>query len=314
MSRQAINLNKSGFLCGRDCPQNLKRNIAAELRVPISENIGNTWEFHPIEAKQKKQVFAWILARVERKLEGWKERLISKAGKEVLIKAVIQAIPQYAMSIFNIPTSICQAMEKRIASFWWKQNSDRRGVHWKKWEDLKMRKDCGGLGFKDLVDLNKAMLGKQAWRMLQLPNALWYKVLKSIYYLRSDLWTTKKGIQPSWGWQSLLVGRDTIETATKWEAGDGRSIRIREDVWLPSGRLIGPANRNDPTMVADLINHEAKVWNESRVTELFDENVVKEILAQPLSLHTNSDKLIWTANSSGSYTVKSCYSILHNRD
>lgn len=103
------------------------------------------------------------------------------------------------------------------------------------------------------------------------------------------------------------MGRDIIETATKWEVGDGRSIRIREDVWLPSGKLIGLANRDDPRMVADLIDHDAKAWNLSRVTELFDENVVKEILAQPLSLHPNSDKLIWTANSSGSYTVKSSY-------
>lgn len=53
-------------------------------------------------------------------------------------------------------------------------------------------------------------------------------------------------------------------------------------------------------MVADLIEHEAKAWNLSRVTEIFDENVVKEILAHPLSLHPNSDKIIWTASSSGS--------------
>lgn len=206
VSGQTINLNKSGLLFGRDCSQNLKRNLAAELRVPISENLGKYLGIPSNWGQTKKQVFAWILARVERKLEGWKERLISTAGKEILIKTVIQAIPQYAMSVFKIPTSICHAIEKRIASFWWNQNSDRRGIHWKKWEDLKMRKDFGGLGFKDLVDFNKAMLGKQTWRILQQPNALWCKVIKSIYYPRGDIWTAKKGIRPSWGWQSLLVG------------------------------------------------------------------------------------------------------------
>jgi len=34
-------------------------------------------------------MFAWVLAKVDRKLEGWKGNLISKAGKEILIKTVV---------------------------------------------------------------------------------------------------------------------------------------------------------------------------------------------------------------------------------
>lgn len=71
----------------------------------------------------KKEMFAWILARVNLKLDGWKENLISKARKEVPIKAVIQAIPQYAMSIFKIPHSISRSVKMMIAVFWWKNNT-----------------------------------------------------------------------------------------------------------------------------------------------------------------------------------------------
>lgn len=232
-------------------------------------------------------MFAWILAKVERKMEGWKERLILKAGKEILIKIVIQAIPQYAMSIFKIPTSICRTIEKRVASFWWKHNVDRRGVHWKKLEDMKIRKDYGGLGFKDLVEFNKAMLGKQAWRIVKQPNALWCQVLKSIYFPRSDLWAANRGHRPSWGWQSILVGRDAIEPATRWVVRDGQTIRIREDVWLPSRRIIGPANKEDPKIVAELIDSESKEWDLNRVQALFQENI-----AHPLSPQPNPDKLV----------------------
>ena len=38
--------------------------------------------------KSKDQVFAEIKERVERKLLGWKEKMLSMGGKEILIKAV----------------------------------------------------------------------------------------------------------------------------------------------------------------------------------------------------------------------------------
>lgn len=124
---------------------------------------------------------------------------MNKAGKEILVKTVVQALPQSAMSIFKIPISIRRAIEQRIASFWWKQTATKAGIHWKRWETLKTRKDCRGLGFKDLVALNKAMLGKQAWRLVQAPEALWSKLIKGIYFPRGEFWNAKKGHRPSWG-------------------------------------------------------------------------------------------------------------------
>lgn len=74
-------------------------------------------------------MFAWILGQVSAKLAGWKENLISKGGKEFLLKSVVQALPQYAMSIFKILVSICKSVEQKIAKFWWQNHSTRSGIH-----------------------------------------------------------------------------------------------------------------------------------------------------------------------------------------
>lgn len=66
----------------------------------------------------------------------WNYKQFSKGGKEVLIKAVPQAIPTFAISCFRIPTSICKDMEKLCAKFWWKGDKHRKGLHWKSWDKL----------------------------------------------------------------------------------------------------------------------------------------------------------------------------------
>ena len=60
-----------------------------------------------------------VTANLAKKLAGWKEKLLSKAGKEVLIKVVAEAIPTYTMSCFKIPDSLCDEMTNLISNFWW---------------------------------------------------------------------------------------------------------------------------------------------------------------------------------------------------
>ena len=56
----------------------------------------------------KKNSFKEIKEKLAKRLVGWKEKLLSKAGKETLIKVVAQAIQTYAMSCFKIPDSLCE--------------------------------------------------------------------------------------------------------------------------------------------------------------------------------------------------------------
>ena len=56
--------------------------------------------------KSKKNTFAQLKQKLASKLAGWKEKLLSNAGKEVLIKAVAQAVLSYTMSCFKLPNGL----------------------------------------------------------------------------------------------------------------------------------------------------------------------------------------------------------------
>jgi hypothetical protein len=71
----------------------------------------------PIIRRSKRQAFNDIKDCIWRKLQGWKEKLLSQAGQEVLIKAVIQAIPTYAMSCFKFPIGLCVEISSMATRF-----------------------------------------------------------------------------------------------------------------------------------------------------------------------------------------------------
>ena len=129
--------------------------------------------------KRKKASFDYIIERVWRKLQGWEERLLSQVGREVLIKAVVQAIPTYTMGCFKLPISLCHEIEVLIRKFWWGERGNQRKTHWVKWADLCEPKSKGGMGFKELLLFNDSLLAKQTWRLLHNKNSLFYRVFNS---------------------------------------------------------------------------------------------------------------------------------------
>lgn len=79
--------------------------------------------------RNKRASLNYIKDLVWGKLQGWKEKLLSQAGKEVLLKVVVQAILAFAMSCFRLLVGHCQDIEMLICKFWWGQKRNRRKIH-----------------------------------------------------------------------------------------------------------------------------------------------------------------------------------------
>ena len=62
--------------------------------------------------------FQNIQDRIWSRINGWKERFLSQARKEVLLKVAIQAIPTYMMIVFQLPNALCKRINSMMTSFW----------------------------------------------------------------------------------------------------------------------------------------------------------------------------------------------------
>jgi len=113
-----------------------------------------------IIGKSKTEVFVEIKERVGKKLLGWKNKMLSIGDKEILIKAVAQAISTCTMSCFQLPMGLCDEMEGMMRRFWWGQRKQETKITWVRWKKMCKSKLRGGMRFRNLQAFNLAMLAK----------------------------------------------------------------------------------------------------------------------------------------------------------
>lgn len=80
-----------------------------------------------------------------KRLQSWKVKILSAAGKKLLIKSIAVAIPIYTMNCFLLPKYFCDDLNHLIASFWWNDYDGGKRIHWLSWNKLCIPKAKGVL-------------------------------------------------------------------------------------------------------------------------------------------------------------------------
>ncbi|XP_024196455.1 uncharacterized protein LOC112199713 [Rosa chinensis] len=244
-------------------------------------------------------------------LPGIEGKFLRGAGKDILIRVVAQALPTYAMSVFQLTNGFCEDLEQMCAKFWWGSTTDKRKIHWKTWNDLYNPRQAGGLGFRSLATFNSTMLAKQAWRVVSNPASLVARIYKAKYYPEGSFWSAPVHASPSYSWRSIVSTRETLKANSYWQIGDGSNVSIFSDCWvldLPAGR---PDVRSSFVGIVHKVNElitETGYWDIPLLQELFSMEEVEAISRIQLSHHVVEDRLVWRLAKDGLFSVKTTYS------
>ena len=116
-SGQMVSVKKSSIFFSPNTEVEDKVQICTILNI-MTEALNDKYLGLPANVgMDKSDCFQFLIDRIIMKISGWKEKLLSAGGKEILLKSVVQAIPTYAMSVFQIPKKICKGIIDAMAQF-----------------------------------------------------------------------------------------------------------------------------------------------------------------------------------------------------
>ena len=118
-SGQKINKEKKALYFSKTTSREVQDQVKQRLGAEIVRHHEKYLGLPPLVGRGKRKAFNRIKDQVGRKIAGWKGKLLSNAGREILIKAVAQATPTYIMSIFKLPDSLCKDLNSMMGNFWW---------------------------------------------------------------------------------------------------------------------------------------------------------------------------------------------------
>ena len=105
------------------------------------------------------------------------------------------------------------------------------------------------------------------------PSSLTARTIRAKYFNRKIFLSARVGHNPSYTWQSICLAKWVLELGELWRIGDGKSVKIWGDLWLPNQngfKIWSPCFILEPTApVNELMEPNSLNWNIELINEIF---------------------------------------------
>ncbi|XP_059638642.1 uncharacterized protein LOC132280905 [Cornus florida] len=259
LSGQRINFSKSGVFFSPNTDRYKRSQIRSILQVRDSGWANRYLGLRSMLQRSKTESFKFLLDKMEAKFKVIKGDFHSRAGREVMIKSVLAALPTFSLQSFRIPISTAKTISDKLRLFWW----------------------------------SGKMEGK--------------------YFSDSSFLESRCPSNASWGWRSIFAKKKILQRALLWRVGNGSSINIWKDNWLPDAFCpkVSSSLSNHPFQkVEKLLVQNRTSWNSVLIRQFFNTRYFNLIHQIPLSLSGEADRISWGPSPNGNFSVKSAYKFL----
>ncbi|XP_026451355.1 uncharacterized protein LOC113351617 [Papaver somniferum] len=297
-----------------------RTEVATILGVKQMESTENTDKYlghQLVKPSHLNSSFDFLEDKFETKTTGWKRVHLSHAGRTMLIKTEHGLIPPFYMATYIIPKKTIAHLTRITRNFWWGHDKEVKKMHYISWEQFELEKEQGGLGIRQLRDLNKAMIAKMVWKFLNDEDFFGGKIMKANYLKNGNLWEAiwkvrnvvvfnkercyiNSVIKETMYWYNMEVTVDETETMSTendylesindiWEPPDENRIKINFDGAAgPKGYACGAVARDNVAAFQGSMNRyftyctaiEAEAYEALLAVELAERKAFRNIVIE----------------------------------
>ncbi|XP_021750222.1 uncharacterized protein LOC110715910 [Chenopodium quinoa] len=192
-----INLQKSFVRFSANTPQDYKDFLSSTLHMQARSSIGEYLGLPVDLSRRKCKDFQFMVDRIAQRLSSFASLHLSSAAKLVIINSVLVAAFNHVLSVFKIPTTICDRIDSLLSRFWWRSGQSSKG--------LALAPDSM---FYLVFDPSSQLLVSRAVK------AKYPTLLSPRPYLST--------VRSSWGSKGLLEGGSVIQKGLSWKIGSGK--------------------------------------------------------------------------------------------
>ncbi|XP_041020448.1 uncharacterized protein LOC121262091 [Juglans microcarpa x Juglans regia] len=222
------------------------------------------------EGRLTTRIIKPFVEKVQKKVAGWKFKLLSQGGRLILLRHVLASMPVHILYVINVPLTSIARINSLLSSFFWGQVNGIKKMKWRAWPKLCLPTGEGGLGVKIFNEVQLAFHMKFAFRLMAT-NSLWTEFFRLKYFKDRHFSLVAGSPRGSRLWRSILSFLPEVYNNVKVIVRGGNAS-FWYDRWLASGPLA--------VQVEDIVNSTLRIndcwcndaWDVDRLLELVGEN------------------------------------------
>nr|GEX07089.1 RNA-directed DNA polymerase, eukaryota, reverse transcriptase zinc-binding domain protein [Tanacetum cinerariifolium] len=219
------NLNKSTIFFG-SIDEGLKRELLQILPLRMGSLLMRYLGVPLIEKKLGVKNCKCIMDNVEKRINNYRNKLLSYAGRIQLIASVLSSLHQYWALVYILLNTMVKDLNKLFKRFLWSSGDSAKGKARVSWNMVCRPKDQGGLGITPLDKWNEVLLNTQVWKIIKNKESLWVKWVNTVKLKGNSFWEIESNASNSWGWKSMLYLRDKMKPFVSYKIGNGRKTSL----------------------------------------------------------------------------------------